>query len=75
MISSNSKSPKHSQDVEGSLGFPIQLGSIGVKHNNGMTPEKLNRLVANGMMLLVSAGGFLAGCYYIYCGIEFVLTH
>jgi hypothetical protein len=40
-----------------------------------MTPEKFEKLLANGMMLLVSAGGFLAGCYYIYCGIEFVLTH
>jgi hypothetical protein len=40
-----------------------------------MTPEIFEKRMGEVIILLLSVAMLLAGCYYIYCGIEFVLTH
>ena len=40
-----------------------------------MTPERFEKRMGEAIMLLLSAAMLLAGCYYIYCGVEYVLMH
>lgn len=40
-----------------------------------MTPEVFEKRMGEAIMLLLSAAMLFAGLYYIYCGIDFVLTH
>jgi len=40
-----------------------------------MTPERFEKMIGEGICLLLSVAGLLAGCYYIYCGIAYILTH
>jgi len=40
-----------------------------------MTPEVFEKILGEAIMLLLSAAMLSLGLYYIYCGIEFVLTH
>jgi hypothetical protein len=40
-----------------------------------MTPDRFEQLLAKSIAVMLSVCGIVAGCYYIYCGIEFVLNN